>query len=158
MSKRKQKQSAKSEEQEAGAARKGWPDVFIRLIDAVYDLAQTGNLIALILLAVLGYLFYVTYRLESGAIEAAMWGLGSFLSSEKYYFLPMGLALLISLAANIVQAKVYRSHIQELTEHRKMLVHGLTTGDLSPLQNHTTSRFDVVSNSAQDEAEKDASK
>ena len=67
------------------------------------------------------------------------------MSNEKYYFVPLLSALVTSVIANIVQARVYRAHIQDLTEHRKLLVHGLETGELVKLKNHTTSGFDVVS-------------
>ena len=124
---------------------KGWPDVAIRVIDAFYDLAQTGNLVGLIIVGILLWSLIIAVRIPEDSIGSVFSGFWQFLSNEKYYFVPLLSALVTSVIANIVQARVYRAHIQDLTEHRKLLVHGLETGELVKLKNHTTSGFDVVS-------------
>jgi len=49
---------------DAGNAGKGngFASVAIRFIDALYDLAQTGNLIGIIIFAFVCWVFYVTYK------------------------------------------------------------------------------------------------
>ncbi len=131
-----------SEKREAKKA-KGWADVAIRLIDALYDLAQTGNLIGLIVLGLVCWIFLITFRLPEESIEVVLSGIGSFLVGERFYFFLLITALFVSVITNIVQANVYKAHIQDLTEHRKLLVHGLQSGELKPLKNHATSGFDV---------------
>ncbi|MCF7983263.1 MAG: hypothetical protein K9L70_02575 [Thiohalocapsa sp.] len=123
--------------------KKGWPDVAYRLIDVLYDLVQTGNLIAILLIAVLIILFVVALRLPDDALAGTVSGIGAFFAKERYYILPLSALLLFSFFTNVIQARVYRAHIQDLTEHRKVLVHGLETGELKRLANHTSSGFDV---------------
>ncbi|WP_141699321.1 hypothetical protein [Candidatus Thiosymbion oneisti] len=101
----------------------------------------------LIIFAVVCWIFYITYKLPPESLESVLGGIGSFLISEKFCFFPLISVLVASVIANIVQAKVYRSHIQDLTEHRKYLVHGITTGELKPLVDHKSSGFDIKSNS-----------
>jgi len=57
---------------DAGNAGKGngFASVAIRLIDALYDLAQTGNLIGLIIFAFVCWIFYVTYKLPPESLES----------------------------------------------------------------------------------------
>ena len=126
-----------------------WSDVAIRLIDALYDLAQTGNLVALMLLGFVCWVFLITYRIPENSLVIMLNGTGAFLISERYYFFPLIGALFVSVMTNFIQAKVYKSHIQDLSEHRKILVHGLDSGKLQPLKNHKTSGFDVVSDSTE---------
>ncbi len=121
-------------------------DVVIRLIDALYDLAQTGNLIGLILFGFIVWVFYVTYKLSETVLEGFLGNVGNFILSEGFYIWPLTSALVISLVANFLQAKVYRSHIQDLSEHRKILVHGLESGELKTLENHNSSNFDIKNN------------
>lgn len=109
----------------------------------MYDLAQTGNLIGLILFGFIVWVFYVTYKLPPTVLEGFLGSIGNFLVSESFYWLPLTSALTISVFANFIQAKVYRSHIQDLSEHRKYLVHGLESGELKPLEKHHSSDFDI---------------
>lgn len=118
-------------------------DVCVRIIDALYDLAQTGNLLGLITFGVITLGFYVTYRLPSETIGGLLHSFGAFLTSEKYYLFPLLSALAVSVAANIIQDRVYRRHIKDLTDHRKYLVHGLKEGALKQLKIHTSSGFDI---------------
>lgn len=127
-----------------------YADVCIRMIDALYDLAQTGNLVGLILFAVVLWVFFVTYKLPPEAIQRGFGFLGDFLSSERYYIFPLGGALSFSVFVNFYQARIYRSHINDLTDHRKVLVHGLDSGLLQPLRRHSTTSFDIESNEIND--------
>lgn len=118
-------------------------DVAIRFIDALYDLAQTGNLIGLVVIGVVCWIFLVTYKLPPESIDKILGNIGLFLTTEKFYFFPLSLTITISLSANFIQAKVYRQHIKYLTEHRKKLVHGLDDGDLKVLTTHHTTDFNI---------------
>jgi len=140
MGKRKGAPKSKSSNKKQGT---NFADVVIRLIDAFYDLAQTGNLIGLILFGFITWVFFVTYKLPATALEGFLSNIGNFLVSEGFYFFPLSFALSVSVFANFMQARVYRSHIQDLSEHRKQLVHGLKSGELTPLEDHHSSNFDI---------------
>ncbi|MCB2262791.1 MAG: hypothetical protein LGR52_07625 [Candidatus Thiosymbion ectosymbiont of Robbea hypermnestra] len=146
---RRTRQEREAVSAKAGASEKGtgFADVIIRLIDALYDLAQTGNLIGLIIFGFVCWVFYVTYKLPPESLDGMLGGIGGFLISEKFCFLPLASVLIASLIANVVQAKVYKSHIHDLAEHRKFLVHGMETGALKPLMIHRSSGFDIRSDS-----------
>ncbi len=150
MSRKNRKSTSKkrtvSSKDDASSKGKGLADVAIRLIDALYDLAQTGNLIGLIIIAFVCWIFYVTYKLPPESLEGVLGGIGIFLVSEKFYFFPLGSALIVSVITNVVQARVYRSHVHDLTEHRKYLIHGIKSGELKPLETHRSAGFDVKSN------------
>ncbi|MES9903180.1 MAG: hypothetical protein ABW168_10970 [Sedimenticola sp.] len=118
-------------------------DVVIRLIDAMYDLAQTGNIIGLIIFAIIAWAFYVTYKVPVGELQGALGGVGGFLASERFYIFPLTSVLAVSLITNVIQEKVYRRHIQDLTDHRRALVHGYEHGKLKSLDVHHTSDFDT---------------
>lgn len=126
-------------------AKSTWPDVAIRLIDVIYELLQARNIIGYTLFVFTIILFIVAARSPQGSINAASSGLhsvGSFLSSEKFYIFPLGAALAFSVATNCIQHKVYRGHINDLTQHRKFLVHGLQSGKLKPLKDHNSSGYE----------------
>ncbi len=149
MSRKSKKPPPKKTPRSSGAnkGKKGWADVAIRMIDALYDLAQTGNLIGLFVFGFVCWIFYITYKLPPEFIESAASGIGIFLTNERFYFFPLVSVLIVSVITNIIQAKVYKSHIQDLTEQRSALVHGLQTGELTPLKTHRSSGFDVRSGS-----------
>jgi len=73
--------------------------------------------------------------------------IGGFLISENFCFFPLASVLIASVITNIVQARVYKSHIHDLTEHRKYLVHGIESGKLKPLATHWSSGFNIKSDS-----------
>lgn len=118
-------------------------DVLIRLIDYMYDLAQTGNLVGLVLFGFVCWVFVITYKIPAEEVSPLLREVGFFLSSEGFYFWPLSIALGVSLTANFVQSRVYKKHIQILTEHRKNLVHGLDSSKLGHLGNHNSSSFDI---------------
>lgn len=120
----------------------GW-DALIRLIDTVNDLVQSGNLVALIILAIIGLAFFSVHKIPDAEMAGVLKGFGAFLKSESFYLLPLSTILTISVIANVLQARVYRKHIQDLTEQRKQLMHGLEDGSLKPLRTHRTSHFDI---------------
>ena len=138
-----QKIESKKQGTQSAKQETNWADVAIRLIDALYDLAQTGNLIGLVLFGIICWIFLISYRLPEDSLPGLLSGIGSFIASESFYILPLSSVLVISVIANFVQAKVYKSHIQDLTDHRKLLVHGLKNGKLKHLEKHHTSNFNI---------------
>ncbi|WP_139173247.1 hypothetical protein [Marinobacter mobilis] len=116
-------------------------DVLIRLIDAVYNLVNSGNIVGVILLYFCVQIFYITQKLSAAALDKYLEAL---LSSDYFYIFPLSGALAISLAANVYQSKVYKRHIAILVETRKELIHGLHSGDLKTLKRHTTSGIDSM--------------
>lgn len=116
-------------------------DVFIKLIDAVYNLVNSGNIVGVILLYFCVQVFYITQKLSSEALDKY---LGKVFAIDYFYLIPLGGALALSVAANFYQAKVYRRHIEALVETRRELIHGLQTGDLKRLVRHTTSGIDSL--------------
>lgn len=146
----KKKSKSKSAASSGASERKGAADVAIRLIDAMYDLAQTGNLIGLITFALVCWIFYITFKLPVESLETIFGSIGVFLASERFYFFPLISLSVISIITNIVQARIYKSHIQDLTEQRRILVHGLQEGTLKQLKQHNTSGYDVKTGSVSD--------
>lgn len=116
-------------------------DVLIKLIDAVYNLVNGGNIVGVILLYFCVQVFYITQKLSAEALDKY---LGKIFALEYFYVIPLGLALAISLVANFYQAKVYKRHIEMLVQTRKELIHGLQTGELKRLTRHTTSGIDSL--------------
>lgn len=116
-------------------------DVLIKLIDAVYNLINSGNVVGVILLYCCVQVFYITQKLSEESLDKY---LGKVFALDYFYVVPLGGALAISLAANFYQAKVYRRHIEILVETRQALIHGLRVGDLKHLERHTTSGIDSL--------------
>jgi hypothetical protein len=116
-------------------------DVLIRLIDAVYNLVNSGNIVGVILLYFCVQMFYITQKLSSASLDKYLEAL---FSIDYFYVIPLGGALAISVAANFYQAKVYKGHIQALVEVRRELIHGIKSGDLKELKRHTTSGIDSL--------------
>ncbi|WP_316368082.1 hypothetical protein [Candidatus Thiodiazotropha sp. CDECU1] len=124
------------------SSKKGWADVAIRFIDALYDLAQTGNLVGLVLFGVVCWIFYITYKLPAESVEGLLYGIGNFLASESFYIVPFTAVIAYCGYTNLIQKRVYRTHIKDLAEHRQLLIHGLESGELSHLETHHSSEND----------------
>lgn len=116
-------------------------DVLIRLIDAVYNLTNNGNIIGVFLLYLCVQVFYITQKLSVEALDKY---LAKLFALDYFYIYPLGGALAISLAANYFQARVYRQHIATLVQTRKELIHGLQAGELKTLKHHNTSGIDPL--------------
>lgn len=116
-------------------------DVLIKLIDSVYNLINSGNIVGVILLYFCVQVFYITHKLSSEALDKY---LTQIISLEFFYVYPLGAVILISVTANLVQVRVYRRHIESLVQTRQELIYGLQTGDLKPLKRHMTSGIDSM--------------
>ncbi len=116
-------------------------DVLIKLIDAVYNLVNSGNIVGVILLYFCVQVFYITQKLSAESLDKY---LGHFFAIDFFYLFPLVGLLIISVVTNVIQARVYRRHINSLVETRKELIHGLQSGEMKRLNRHTTSGIDTM--------------
>lgn len=120
-------------------------DVWIRLIDAFYNLAQSGNLFLLILFAFLAAFLIVVIKIPGDELPGLLAGLGRFFSREKFYFFPLGGTIGVCLLALFRQRRIYTAEIRRLTDERKRVIHGIESGELHTLEHHNSSGTDVES-------------
>lgn len=116
-------------------------DVLVKLIDSVYNLVNSGNIVGVILLYFCVQVFYITKKLSAEALDNYI---GKVFAIDYFYLFPLSFALGISLIANIYQAKVYRRHIEVLVTTRKELIHGLQMGEMKKLKKHVSSGIDSL--------------
>lgn len=86
----------------------GW-DVCIRLIDTLYNLINSGNIIGCFVLYMCVQLFYLTTKLSESTLDKYM---SKVFSYEYTYIAPLSVALIISLIANARMITHYRRQIQ----------------------------------------------
>jgi len=115
-------------------------DVYIRIIDGVLGLINSGNIIALILLWMMAQTSYISYKVDKSFVEDFILRL---IEYDYFYILPMSVFLAISVAANFWQWKTYESHIKQHIELRKELMHGIKSGTHTPLDGHNSSGLDI---------------
>lgn len=113
-------------------------DVLIVALNHAYNLANTGNIVGLALCGVVVIGGILAWRIPGAQIPEVL----KLLLGYTYILVPMG-ALGISVWGNWFQWKVYNRHITKLTKQRDQLIHGLETGKLVKLTNHTSSGIDV---------------
>ncbi len=118
-------------------------DVLIKIIDTVYSLLNSGNIIGVILLFIFAEIFYVTYKLPPESVDGYVGMLFALLRNDGFYAIPLTVALVFSAITNVIQAKVYREHIHTLAEFRKTIVYGLEAKELKTLDTHRTSGIDI---------------
>ena len=111
-------------------------DVLIKLIDGFYTLLNNGNFIGATIGVIGVWGLFVTDKVSQSFLEKTI---AQVLSQNMFYIIPLGFALSISLTANYLQAKIYKSHIKTLTDTRKELIHGLRSGEIQHLNRETTS-------------------
>jgi len=111
-------------------------DVLVKLIDAVYNLVNTGNIVGVLLLYVCVQAFYISQKVSQNVIDDFVMSL---LAIDYFYMLPLMLALLVSMFANYFQHKTYKERIADLITIRHELIHGLSAGDLENIKKHSTS-------------------
>lgn len=119
-------------------------DVLIRLIDALYELANSGNIIGLILFTFFTWIFTVTIRLPENDLVNFMGGMGSFFAHEKFYLLVMFILLMLCTLLKFKQDRIYKAEIQRLVEIRSKLMHGLKDDKLFAMKAHTSTGFDLM--------------
>lgn len=116
-------------------------DVLIKLIDSVYNLVNSGNIVGVILLYFCVQVFYITQKLSAESLDKY---LGKVFSIDYFYIYPLGGLLVLSLITNFIQAWVYKKHIDTLVQTRKELIHGLQSGELKALKSHNSSGIDSL--------------
>lgn len=118
-------------------------DVSIRLIDVFYKLCNSGNLLGAIILFVFVLLFYLSYKLDPAQVNDHLLWIRHLLYSERYYLFPLIITIAFLLYASNKFSQVTRKEIKRLSETRKNLMHGLNSGKLKELEDHSTSHFDI---------------
>jgi hypothetical protein len=144
--KRPKKAQPKQEVESPPGGTNGW-DFGIHVANLFYRLANARNFVGLAILAFIGWVYLITYRLEPSSLEKLIL---EFVRSDYYYLWPLTTALAISLWGNYIQWRSYERHIRTHVETRKELMHGLQTGTLKPLKNHNTSGKDVYAENHED--------
>ncbi len=139
----KRRKTTESPPKKEDTSKKTWADVGYRIVDALYDLTQSGNLFGVVILTSALVFIIQSARMPPESIPGIWTDFLRFFSSEFYYIVPLSLVAVASIIINIIQYKFYTAHINDLAEHRRILVHGKETGELEELQIHTTSGFDV---------------
>lgn len=119
-------------------------DVLIKVVESLYNLLNNGNIFGFIVLAFVLQIFYLTYKMPVDILNVYIINLFTYINSEKYYLLPLGIALSFSVTINIIQPKLYKKEIKRLSEERQELMHGRKTGKLKVLSKHTSSKFDIT--------------
>lgn len=141
MGKKKANRSSKQEVQiEKGA---NFNDVLIKLIDAIYNLLNSGNIIGIILVFFFTQVMFLSYKLSPEMLDKHLSGIFGFLKNDGLYLFPLLIALIVSLAANFIQRKTYKSHIHNMAEFRKVIIHGIDNKDLKTLDHHNSSGIDI---------------
>lgn len=123
---------------------RNWADVAYHAVDSLYNLANTGNLIGVLLFGIVILTWILTYRMPEADLIVLVSGLGSFFLGEKFYTVPLLMLLAFCIFLKIRMNKVYKNEIQRLTDVRKELIHGFQSGTLVPLENHTTSDYNIT--------------
>ena len=134
MSKRKRSRSGRSQHNQYPPTNVY--DALIKLIDGFYTLLNNGNLIGAIIGVAGIWGLFVTDKVSQSFLEKTI---TQALSQNMFYIIPLGFALSISLTANYLQARIYKSHVKTLADTRKELVHGLRSGEMQYLNRETTS-------------------
>lgn len=134
----------KSENAQSGRRTNGW-DACIKLIDALYNLANSGNIIGLMLFGVIVLTFFIIHKLSPDQLNGHLLFMSNILRHEKYYIFPLSTALAFSIVVICVQHRILKKEISRLTEERSQLMHGILSGKLKPIENHQSSEFDLNS-------------
>lgn len=136
-----QKAAQKSNAKKTPKPETNFNDVLIRLIDKSYNLLNSGNFIGLILAAMICFLFYIAHRCSDNFIET---NLKTFLNSAHFPNISLIATISVSVSANFIQHRVYKTEIRRLTQIRKELMHGKEHGDIKLLKKHTSSNFNLL--------------
>lgn len=113
-------------------------DFGIVVANHLYNLANTGNVVGLAILGLLSIAGVFAWRIPEEQIPNVI-----HLLLDYVYVIPVCGALTISLFGNWIQRKVYNKHIQNLIEDRDKLMFGLASGQLTQLNNDSSSGIDV---------------
>ena len=128
-----------SNKQEETKSTNGY-DVLIHLINAFYNLANTGNVVGIIFLGVTMVAGIVAWKLPPENVPEVV---QMILELRHTYVGPLGAALAISIFANFYQRKVYHMHIETLLQNRDELIYGTQRGQYTQLTDHRTSGINV---------------
>lgn len=119
--------------------KKGWPDVVDNIINKIYSLLASGNLLGLGVIFFVGWVMLVTYRMPTEEIPWLISGIAVYFSKCSWI---AGLLVLYALVATYVflsRERSLREEIHRLTEIRKELTYGLENATLKYLSEHPES-------------------
>jgi len=108
-------------EKQKNTKQTNWADVVIRAIDLFYYLFQTGNIFGVIIAALIGWIFLLTFKVSPEYTETSISSVATFLRQERFYFFPISIALFFSVITNIIQFISYKKNINILTKKQKQL-------------------------------------
>jgi hypothetical protein len=123
----------------------GW-DAFINVTNKFYNLANSGNIIGLVVLGALGLIGLFMHRMPEDQLGPIAHSLLAFFSFEKFYLFPLVIVLGLSLIGNARQHRIYRKEIAHLAKEKKALILGIEQGELKILSKLASSKFDINKN------------
>jgi hypothetical protein len=116
-------------------------DVLIKLVDAIYNLVNSGNIAGVILLFLCYQTWYITSKLSADSLDKFITNI---FSLKFYYLIPLVVALSISVSINFFQRAIYKRRINDLIQTRKELIHGLQSSELQVLKRHNPCGIDSM--------------
>ncbi|MBF0344803.1 MAG: hypothetical protein HQL06_11295 [Nitrospirae bacterium] len=122
---------------------KTWTDVAYRLMDGIFELINSGNILAAVVVLVFLCIMIAEMRAPEGEIGRIMNKIIDIFVKDRFYIFPLLILLSVSMLANGLMYKTYTKEIKRLTEVRKRLIHGIESGNLKQYEDHKSSGFDL---------------
>lgn len=120
----------------------GW-NVILELVRLMTWLLQTGNIIGLLISAVIIWVFFATFRASTSTIDRILLSALSFFENERFYIVPLSSALIFTIVVCSLYIRQLKTEIKRLTEIRRTLIHGIKDGVLAPYEKHNSSGFNL---------------
>ena len=117
-------------------------DFSINLTNKLYNLVNSGKIIGIVVITLLGYLFYVTSKVPDNEVAHLILAVLEFLKNCGFYFIPLSITNITLIVGIIIQKKIYTKEIKRMAKFRKKVIHGIETGELQMIQKHSSSNFD----------------
>ena len=115
-------------------------DVLFLLIERVFDLFDTRNIVGVVVVIIL----VILLKQPSEFLDKYISEVIGLLKSERYYIIPMGMAIAFPFFFCNYHIGVYKEEIKRLVEERSELMHGFKTGIMKelPPDEHRESGYD----------------
>ena len=118
----------------------GW-DALIRFMDLLYNLCKSGNIVGVLLFAVLTVVCIGFVRAPEDDVGQI---LKQFFLWQWGYFPPLTAALVFSIWVNFRQKKFYKRELERLAHDRHTLMHGGSATALRSLGTHRSSQINPL--------------
>lgn len=118
----------------------GWY-VLLEVVRGILRLAQTGNIIGLVLIALIAQVAFVTYKLTPEMLDRQMTEAYHLLSREKFYIFPLCATILAISFFCFYRCRMLKEEIKRISEVRSALIHGLEHGTMQHLAKHHPSNY-----------------